>query len=521
MFAFCSRAARQPKRTGSSLRRSATSTYTTPDAALADPSSLLSCQICLDVMRDAVALEPCGHTFCAPCLSHHLAACLRSGQPLNCPLRCAQPQRVVANLAVRALAEDLMLQEGPKRSGEANGLPPVPEMEVERPIDGDGDDGGDACQTAFASSSLHLAPFESDSTAGMDPLVPLDDASLPLEDLASLKFAQLGHTLAELASLARVGPTTEDAAGVAALESVLHCLEVVARLAWGDDEARRAVRERCGIEAIVQAMTSWVDVDAVQCGGCLALLALVRGESACSSANRWLLGVSGGLEAMLGAMRAHRPQAMVQLSALLCLVPLALEDPFFEEKIALEGLEDVLTALRMHANVEDVVAKALLAAGAVAHGSSPAAAGAADYLLKRGILKDITSLLRQYGGQSEDVLWSSMFLLGLLAREREGGGHRSRVERAVTLARSGVLRPLQRALDEYKTIVADRGGSDDPMVAEVGAHLVALLVKAEQLIWLRWARAATGVLAVWGAIVIGVRSYRRHRGGRDAGLAGR
>ena len=47
----------------------------------------LQCQICLSLLRDCVALEPCGHNYCAACLSHHLAALLTSGQPLACPLR--------------------------------------------------------------------------------------------------------------------------------------------------------------------------------------------------------------------------------------------------------------------------------------------------------------------------------------------------------------------------------------------------------------------------------------------------
>jgi len=31
------------------------------------------CQICLEPLRQCVALIPCGHSFCAPCVSHYLA----------------------------------------------------------------------------------------------------------------------------------------------------------------------------------------------------------------------------------------------------------------------------------------------------------------------------------------------------------------------------------------------------------------------------------------------------------------
>ena len=63
----------------------------------------MQCQICLDTLSDCVAISPCGHNFCAPCLSHHLAALLSNGQPLACPLRCAPPEQIVINAAVRQL----------------------------------------------------------------------------------------------------------------------------------------------------------------------------------------------------------------------------------------------------------------------------------------------------------------------------------------------------------------------------------------------------------------------------------
>lgn len=66
------------------LARCVTNQYSTPQTITLDD---LQCQICLSVLRDCVALEPCGHNYCAACLSHHLAALLTSGQPLACPLR--------------------------------------------------------------------------------------------------------------------------------------------------------------------------------------------------------------------------------------------------------------------------------------------------------------------------------------------------------------------------------------------------------------------------------------------------
>lgn len=56
------------------LQRTFTSLYTTAESSNAMD---LICQICLGPFRDCVALQPCGHSFCAPCLSHHFAAILQ------------------------------------------------------------------------------------------------------------------------------------------------------------------------------------------------------------------------------------------------------------------------------------------------------------------------------------------------------------------------------------------------------------------------------------------------------------
>lgn len=47
----------------------------------------LQCPICLGDLRDAVAAVPCGHTFCAACLSQHLESQLTEGQTITCPVR--------------------------------------------------------------------------------------------------------------------------------------------------------------------------------------------------------------------------------------------------------------------------------------------------------------------------------------------------------------------------------------------------------------------------------------------------
>ena len=52
----------------------------------------------------------------------------------------------------------------------------------------------------------------------------------------------------------------------------------------------------------------------------------LRGCDSDAQANQWLVARSGGLEAIAGALRCWREYPMVQLCALLCMVPLALDN---------------------------------------------------------------------------------------------------------------------------------------------------------------------------------------------------
>eukprot|EP00951_Prasinocladus_malaysianus_P010839 scaffold79870_cov31-Prasinocladus_malaysianus.AAC.1 len=47
-------------------------------------------------------------------------------------------------------------------------------------------------------------------------------------------------------------------------------------------------------------------------------------------ANQWRVAKAGGVEAIVDAMLQFEEQAMVQLSALLCMIPLALENPMMQ-----------------------------------------------------------------------------------------------------------------------------------------------------------------------------------------------
>lgn len=108
------------------------------------------------------------------------------------------------------------------------------------------------------------------------------------------------------------------------------------------------------------------DDEAVQCTGALAVMALIRGDGPASSANKRRLAEAGGIEAVASALTVHRQSAMVQLSCMLCLVPLALEGSEMQVRIASTVIPHVLHALQRHSKEPEVVAKALVLLGVLA-----------------------------------------------------------------------------------------------------------------------------------------------------------
>ena len=257
-------------------------------------------------LSKCVALEPCGHNFCATCLSHHLGSQLEGGLQLACPFRCPPPERIVVNYAVRALV-DLLAGGGggrgsrgrggggsaagsPERGAAARGACAAAAAAGASPLSGGG---GARWGAAAARSSASPSPSPSGSslsrprggaaprapgdddgdgdgddfyTQGMSVLCPLGDDELPL-DAAGLKGRQVDAALRQL-----LDPDAGAAARLAGLESL-------ARLAWSDDGVREAAAAGGGARGVVAALEAHPGDDGVACNACLALMALVRGES--------------------------------------------------------------------------------------------------------------------------------------------------------------------------------------------------------------------------------------------------
>lgn len=80
-------------------------------------------------------------------------------------------------------------------------------------------------------------------------------------------------------------------------------------------------------------------------------------------ANQWSVAKAGGVEAVVGSMTAFPANALVQLSALLCLIPLALDNASLQAHAATLALPAVVFSLRSHVQHADIQAKGLVVLG--------------------------------------------------------------------------------------------------------------------------------------------------------------
>ncbi|KAL3137014.1 hypothetical protein ABBQ32_006605 [Trebouxia sp. C0010 RCD-2024] len=443
------------------LERSATSDYTTAESSTLDD---FQCQICLGPVKQCVSLEPCGHNWCATCLSHHFASLLQSGVPLACPLRCVAPERIVANKAVRRLVDTLS--------------PPPPEQPAR----------SNSTSLARSVSRHSSIPEQPDTELEvMSAICPLADEYLPL-DASNLKIKQLEVCMRQL----------EDTSSDALV--VLTALEAVARLAWSDDEVREEVAQMEGIEAVARIMEAWQKHEGVQCNGCLALMALVRGDGSVCQANQFRVAEARGVEAVVAAMTRFPHQATVQLSALLCFIPLALENIMMQAHVCQVGLSSVLAALNNHPVDTDIQAKGLVVLGVLGQGDDVVHDAIRQQQVEAGVPALIAAALRRYQGQHEEVLWAALFSLAVLIRE----GSNPYIVSTEAAVHAGLLPLLQSAVKDYEAR-AEQGGEAD-MISTAGNYLIELLtaisyvLKAEEIVsWgmLTIAVAAAGVLAAY------------------------
>lgn len=327
----------------------------------------------------------------------------------------------------------------------------------------------------------------------MHPLCPLGDDVLPL-DTSSLKSKQLMHSVGQLEH-------AEDE------EAATAHLEALARLGWSDDVARQELGALQGVEMVVRSMRQYMDSDGVQCNGCLALMALVRGEGAASDTNRLCVADCGGVQVIAEGMQRHLHAPMVLLSALLCLVPLALENTYLQVTVARACLPTILAAMQAHVEEAEVVAKALVMLGVLGQGDEEAHELIRQAIMERTRFPNLTArVLRNLGTSNEDVLWSSLFALAVIARDTSQH-YKSHL---LALASAGVLPALETAMASYRATVEAQGTGPDDMILRAGDFLMTVLHTAHKLLWIRRTRRMAQ-LAIYGLAALTTLRWVRRR----------
>ena len=79
---------------------------------------------------------------------------------------------------------------------------------------------------------------------------------------------------------------------------------------------------------------------------------------------------AGGVQGLVAAATAFPENAAVQLSVLLCIIPLSLDNSMIQIGVAEHVLCHVMTALRIHVDHADVQAKGLVVLGVLAQARS-------------------------------------------------------------------------------------------------------------------------------------------------------
>ncbi|PRW60207.1 E3 ubiquitin- ligase CHFR isoform X4 [Chlorella sorokiniana] len=349
-----------------------------------------------------------------------------------------------------------------------------------------------AMQSLPSASSAAVASQQSaegeEAPLPMHPLCPLDDAVLPL-NTSDLKTRQLRQALIDV-----LGSQTPDEATTG--------LEALARLTWSDESARLDLVQEGGVEWVATVMRKFLDNDSVQCTGCLALLALLRGEGPASDAARQRMEDGEVIRTIAEGMEAHQFAPMVQLSALLCLVPLALNHTNMQVTVAKICLPHILDAVRHNVGELEVVSKGLILLGVLCQGDEEYHEHLRSILVQRTMFAQLVgAVLAVLAPASEDVLWSALFVLAVVARDTSD----KFVPHMLMLVRAGVLPALEHALAAYRQTMDDQDQEPDEMIVRAGDYLVVVLTKARRLLWLRRSRR------VWQAGLLGVAALAAFR----------
>eukprot|EP01026_Neomeris_dumetosa_P047794 TRINITY_DN41153_c0_g1_i5.p1 TRINITY_DN41153_c0_g1~~TRINITY_DN41153_c0_g1_i5.p1 ORF type:complete len:638 (+),score=74.30 TRINITY_DN41153_c0_g1_i5:57-1916(+) len=250
---------------------------------------------------------------------------------------------------------------------------------------------------------------------GMHESCPLYDENLPMS-METLMMRQITMYVAKLREMFSEFNSNENLLeSVVLIEQLLHVLEVLARLGWSDDSFRQAIVQGGGLECAVGLMKKAWEFEGIQCAVCLFLMAMVRGDSEICQANQWRVARENGVETIVGAMKMYRNSRMVQLSCLLTLVPLAIENIMMQAHIARTARDELIRTIQINQDDAEIVSKGLLALGVLLQGNDVVHDAIRLEMYEQGVLSLLAHVISLHP-DNEDLLWSCVFMSALMLK---------------------------------------------------------------------------------------------------------
>eukprot|EP01023_Acetabularia_acetabulum_P056379 TRINITY_DN6547_c0_g2_i4.p1 TRINITY_DN6547_c0_g2~~TRINITY_DN6547_c0_g2_i4.p1 ORF type:complete len:1050 (-),score=222.74 TRINITY_DN6547_c0_g2_i4:360-3509(-) len=317
----------------------------------------------------------------------------------------------------------------------------------------------------WGGSNTEREILESSMDLGMHESCPLYDENLPVT-IEGLMLRQINIYLQKLrdmyAELNQTDSVILDT--TVAFEQLLHTLEVLARLGWSEDNLRQSIAQGGGLECAVGLMKKMCDFEGVQCAVCLFLMAMVRGDSEICQANQWRVARENGVEAIVAAMRRYRDSRMVQLSCLLTLVPLAIENIMMQAHIARTARDEVVRTIHLNEDDAEIVSKGLLALGVLLQGSDVVHDAIRLELFECGVLGLLSNVMILHR-DNEDLLWSAVFMSALMLKPTSAYFSR--------IGRRAVMCGLYTSLgDGLQTYINSKEDDIDEVIVTSGSALL-------------------------------------------------
>lgn len=383
-----------------------------------------------------------------------------------------------------------------------------------------------SASTSSAPSPVAVVPEDEDedeeelegsegSLSPMSRLCPLFDCDLPL-DTNNIKGRQVEVALLHLAEsrdkacgMTGAGLLRDGWAAEGEVGDVIADLEVLARLAWNDDEVRDKIAQAGGVRVLVDVLDVFAANDGVTCHACMTLMSLVRGEGDVCQSNQWLIAKMGAVESIVMAMRRFSDNANVQLNALLCLIPLVLDNAMCQAHITWEALEVVVAALVNHPRELDVQIKGLVLLGVLLQGDDVLHDALRQRQLEVDVPARIAAALNTFGYSSDDLLWAGLFVCTLLLRE----GSLMQAQARRLCHRYGLTGTVAECLDCYIERHVSSSLEPDDMIVNAAAHILGSLESEDRRVRRRKtaAVAATTSLLVTGVAAVVAYRWMRAR----------